>query len=128
MDQQIIKLNRKFGYVVAVALLFITAFQYILKHKQDIIIFFIAIVLLFFTLLKPIWLTPLRIVWEKIGHILGIINTYVLLTIFYLVILTPLSLIMRLFGKDILKLKRSSAQSTYWETATMDESKMENQF
>lgn len=128
MDRQIIKLNRKFGYVVAGALLFITAFQYFFKHKHDIIIFIIAIVLLLFTLVKPIWLTPLRIVWDKIGHILGIINTYVLLSIFYLVILTPLGLVMRLFGTDILKLKLSPAKTTYWEPASADESKMENQF
>jgi len=129
MDHEIIKLNRKFGYVVAGALLFITAFQYILKHKQDVIIFAIAIILLLFTLLKPIWLTYLRLVWDKIGHVLGIINTYILLTIFYIFILTPLGLVMRLFGKDVLKLKRSSAQSTYWETTPItEESKMENQF
>jgi hypothetical protein len=128
MDQQIIKLNRKFGYIVAGALLFITAFQYFFKHKHDIIIFVIAIVLLFFTLVKPIWLTPLRIVWDQIGHILGIINTYILLSIFYLVILTPLGLVMRLFGTDILKLKLSPAKTTYWEPTSADESKMDNQF
>jgi hypothetical protein len=124
----IIKLNRKFGYVVAGGLLFITLFQYVFKQNHDIIIFAIAIILLIFTLLKPAWLTPLRIVWDKIGHVLGIVNTYVLLTLFYIFILTPLGLVMRIFGKDILKLKRSSAQATYWETPTMDESKMENQF
>lgn len=126
---QIIKLNRKFGYVVAGALLFITVFQYVFKHKQDVIIFSIAFILLLLTFIKPVWLTPMRIVWDKIGHILGIINTYVLLTVFYVLILTPLSLVMRLFCKDILKLKRSPSQSTYWETpAVTNESKMENQF
>lgn len=130
MDQQkIIKLNRKFGYVVAGALLFIAAFQYVFKHKQDRIIVAIAILLLLFTLIKPIWLTPLRIVWDKIGHVLGTINTYVLLSLFYCLILTPLSLLMRLFGKDILKLKASPQQTTYWEQAqTTSDSKMENQF
>ena len=126
---EIIKLNRKFGYVVAGALLFITAFQYVFKHKQDVFLFSIAFILLLFTLIKPVWLTPLRIVWDKIGHILGIINTYVLLTVFYVLILTPLGLLMRLFGKDILKLKHPPAQSTYWEAPTVtSESKMENQF
>ena len=125
----IIKLNRKFGYVVAGALLFITAFQYVFKDKQDVIIFCIALILLLLALIKPVWLTPLRIVWDKIGHILGIINTYVLLTLFYVLILTPLSLVMRLFGKDILKLKHPTVQSTYWETPpATNESKMENQF
>jgi len=71
----IIKLNRKFGYVVAGALLFITAFQYVFKDKQDVIIFCIALILLLLALIKPVWLTPLRIAWDKIGHVLGYINT-----------------------------------------------------
>ena len=128
-NSETIKLNRKFAWVVAGALLFIAVFQYIFKHKQDIIISAIAVLLLLLSLIIPKWLTPLRFVWDKIGHILGIINTYVLLTVFYIFILTPLGLLMRLFGKDILKLNRASKQHTYWETATQTgESKMENQF
>jgi len=128
-QQQIIKLNRKFGYVVAGALLFITTFQYIFKHKQHVAVLSIALVLLIITLLEPILLTPLRIVWDKIGHVLGIINTYVLLILFYIFILTPLGLLMRLFGKDILKLKMSPTQNSYWETVPItEESKMGNQF
>jgi hypothetical protein len=80
-------------------------------------------------LLKPYWLTPLRIGWDKLGHVLGIINTYILLSLFYCVILTPLGLMMRLLGKDILKLKKSNSQISYWELSpTTEESKMENQF
>ena len=128
-SNEIIKLNRKFGYVVAGALLFIATFQFFIRHKQDVVISVIAIILLTLALTKPIWLTPLRIAWDKIGHVLGIINTYVLLTVFYCLILTPLGLLMRLFGKDILKLKRSDSQLSYWETAPkIEESKMENQF
>ena len=127
--KETIKLNRKFGYVVAGTLLFIAVFQYVFKHKQDIIISAIAVLLLLLSLVIPKWLTPLRMVWDKIGHILGVINTYILLTIFYIFILTPLGLLMRLFGKDILKLKITPKQTTYWETAPQTgESKMENQF
>jgi hypothetical protein len=66
--------------------------------------------------------------WDKIGYVLGIINTFVLLTLFYFVILTPLGLVMRLFGKDMLKLKRNK-HDTYWEnTLPKTSSGMENQF
>ena len=87
----------------------------------------IAVILLLLALVKPLWLNPLRLVWDKIGHVLGIINTYILLTLFYFVILTPLSLIMRLFGKDILKLKRNK-NNTYWESTLPKAGGMENQF
>ena len=129
MNKEAIKLNKKFGYTVSIAFLVITAYHLLFKHKQDNIIGIIALVLLATTLLKPYWLTPLRLGWDKLGHVLGIFNTYVLLSLFYCLILTPLGLIMRLLGKDILKLKKSNSQSSYWELSpTTEESKMENQF
>jgi hypothetical protein len=124
-----IGLNKKFGYTVATVLLFITGCHLLISHKQDITIAIIAIVLLVVTLLKPTWLTPLRIFWDKMGHVLGIINTFLLLSLFYYLVLTPLGLMMRLLRKDILKLKRSTSQITYWEpTLQTEDSKMENQF
>lgn len=123
-----IKQNRKFGYVVGIALLVLAAFRIFIRH-QDMwwILAGVGVILLLLSLVKPLWLSPLRLVWDKIGHVLGIINTYVLLTLFYFVILTPLSLIMCSFGKDILKLKRNK-NNTYWESTPTKTSGMENQF
>ena len=45
--------------------------------------------------------------------------------IFFLVV-TPTGLIMKLFGKDILRLKKN--KSTYWIKKDSDESSMKNQF
>jgi multisubunit Na+/H+ antiporter MnhG subunit len=123
-----IKQNRKFGYTVAIALLVLAAFRIFIRHQNMWwILAAIAVILLLLALVKPLWLNPLRLVWDKIGHMLGIINTHILLTLFYFVILTPLSLIMRSFGKDILKLKRNK-NNTYWESTPPKTSGMENQF
>ena len=122
------KQNNKFGYTVGIALLVLAAFRIFIRHQNMWwILAAIAVILLLLALVKPLWLNPLRLVWDKIGHVLGIINTYILLTLFYFVILTPLSLVMRLFGKDILKLKRNK-NDTYWESTPPKASGMENQF
>ncbi len=124
-----IRLNKRFGYTVAIALLLISCYHFLFRHKQDNIVALTGIILLIITYLNPLWLNPFRKVWDKVGHVMGIVNTYVLLTLFYCLILTPLSLIMRLFGKDILKLKTSGNLVTYWEfPVKSEESKMENQF
>lgn len=39
------------------------------------------------------------------------------LAVLFLVVLTPLGLALRLFGKDLLRLKRSPKSETYWNTA-----------
>jgi Mg2+/Co2+ transporter CorB len=41
----------------------------------------------------------------------------VLLTIFFVVVVTPLGLLLRLFGKDLLHLKQNAEAPTYWQTA-----------
>jgi hypothetical protein len=130
IEQEAAKQNRKFGYTVAIALLVLASFRIFIRHQQGWwAAFAIAIILLLLALVKPSVLDLLRLIWDKIGHVLGTINTYVLLTLFYFVILSPLGLMMRLFGKDILKLKWLKNKNTYWEDAsTKAANNMENQF
>jgi hypothetical protein len=125
-----IKQNRKFGYTVAIALLVLALFNIFIKHRHNWWgAFAVSMILLQFAIIKPVLLNPLRLVWDKIGHVLGTINTYVLLTVFYFLILSPLGIIMRLFGKDILKVKHSAKIGSYWEsTEQKAESSMTNQF
>jgi hypothetical protein len=125
-SHETIKQNKKFGYLVGLSLIALAVIRLLLKHRYGWLLPGSGITLLFFTLLMPQWLTPLRWLWEKLGHVLGIINTYVLLTLVYFLVLTPLSMAMRMFGKDILKLKRNK-QNTYWESISPG-SGMKNQF
>ena len=46
--------------------------------------------------------------WMKVGHILGSINTKIILGIIYYLLITPMGLVMRLMGKD--PMHRSLAQ------------------
>lgn len=49
----------------------------------------------------------------QIGQIIG----KVLLTGFFFIIVTPLGLLLRLLGKDLLRLKRAPEKNTYWHKA-----------
>ncbi len=48
-----------------------------------------------------------------IGQIIG----KVLLTLFFFLFVTPTGLILRLFGKDLLRLKKTPGEETYWHPA-----------
>lgn len=48
--------------------------------------------------------------WMKIGHVLGAINTRIILGIIYYLLITPMGLVMRLVGKD--PMHRTLAQGT----------------
>jgi hypothetical protein len=49
----------------------------------------------------------------QIGQVIG----KILLTLFFFLLVTPLGLLLRLFGKDLLQLRKTPGQDTYWQTA-----------
>jgi len=62
----------------------------------------------------PALVKPLADGWAFIGKTIGRITTPILLTIVFVVVVTPLGLFLRLFGSDPLRLKRDPKATTYW--------------
>jgi len=63
-------------------------------------------------------LRPVYVAWMKFAHVLGWINTRVLLGVFFYLVLTPAGLLARAFGKDLLDLKIDRSSPTYWKKRT----------
>jgi hypothetical protein len=64
-------------------------------------------------LVYPRSLTQVHRAWMAAGHVLGWVNTRIILGIFFYLILTPFGLAMRLFGKDFMRLKPAPNADTY---------------
>jgi hypothetical protein len=64
-------------------------------------------------LLIPRALAPLNKAWITFGHVLGWINARIILGVVFFVVVTPIGLLLRLFGKDVLSLRLRRSQS-YW--------------
>ena len=58
-------------------------------------------------------LSPLKDYWIKLGEILGKVIAPLVMSLVFFIILTPIGLILRIFGKDLLKLKKNK-KSSYW--------------
>jgi hypothetical protein len=54
-------------------------------------------------------------VWMGFAIVLGFIMSRVILTIFFYTILTPISLLAKLFRKKFMVLKYDKSAETYWE-------------
>jgi len=52
--------------------------------------------------------------WMALAFMLGFVVSNVLLTILFFLVITPIGLLARLFGKDFLSLKLNRAAPTYW--------------
>lgn len=64
-------------------------------------------------LVKPVSLERLYLAWIKLGNLLGRINTKILLTLIYFLFLVPYALVLRLFGRQVLRLKFEADAKTY---------------
>ena len=73
-------------------------------------------------------MTPFNNIWIKLGELLGRIIAPIVMALVYFFILTPISLLVRVFGKDLLGLKFLDKQKTYWINRKKDLGKMDKQF
>jgi len=119
--------NKSFGVVFFIVFLIIGFYP--LLNNQDIRIWSLIVSFIFLILgyLNSNLLTPLNIAWNKIGIFLGIIISPIVLGVIFFLIVTPTSLLMRLFQKDLLNLKYNKNKS-YWIIRQGPKNKMKNQF
>ena len=74
----------------------------------------VAAVFALIALAKPALLAGLNRLWTKLGVLLGKVVSPIALGLLFYLILTPLGAVMRLAGKDPLRLKFDSGASSYW--------------
>ena len=88
----------------------------------------ISLVFLVLGLFNSKILSPLSKAWIKLGEILGKIIAPIVMALVYFIILTPVSLLVRVFGKDLIGLKFKKNQNTYWIKRKKDLGTMDKQF
>ena len=119
--------NRSFGIVFFVVFLFIALYP--ITYSEDIRIWSLIISFIFIILglLNSKILTPLIKLWFKFGLFLGKIFSPLIMGVIFFFVVTPIGLIMRMLGKDVLNLKQNKDKS-YWIEKSGPKSKMKNQF
>ncbi len=122
-----ISTNKSFGIVFFIFFLIIAIFPLLEDKNIRVWSLTISIIFLILGLLNSSILTPLNKLWFKFGILLGNFFSPIIMFIIFFTIVTPTSLIMKLFGKNLLNLKKSN-KSTYWIKRSDIKSKMKNQF
>ena len=64
--------------------------------------------------LRPKFLAPLNRIWTGIGHFLHRIANFVILSLLFYLVITPTGLMLRLLGKDPLRLRFEPGARSYW--------------
>ena len=117
---------KNFGITVGTVLLVITGFFFWKEKESFQILLTISIFLFVLGMAAPLILKPVYVVWMVFATILGWVMTRVILSLLFYVILTPIGLILRLFGKQFLELRWDKSQTTYWNNRGNEQAVKEN--
>ena len=119
--------NKSFGIVFFIVFLIISLYPLVNQENIRIWSLIIAFIFLILAFLKSKILTPMNKIWTKFGLFLGNFISPIVMGIIFFFVVTPIGLLMRLFGKDVLNLKNNKS-STYWIKKTDQKSTMKKQF
>jgi multisubunit Na+/H+ antiporter MnhG subunit len=106
---------RTFGIALSIFLGGIGLIHFFKEHTPQNLWFWGAAGVVFLTTLSvPILIKPIYRVALFIAHILGWINTRIILGLIYYLLFTPVSLIMKLISRDALNRKFEKEAKSYW--------------
>ncbi len=119
--------NRSFGIVFFVVFLLIGLYPLLKGDNIRIWSLILAIIFIVLGLVNSKLLSPINLLWFKFGILLGRFISPVVMGIIFFLVVTPTAFILRLFGKDVLNLKKNN-EPTYWIENKDKSSRMKNQF
>ena len=108
------KAIRDFGFLIGLILLIIAGILFYKEREPYLLFIILGITSIGLGLGLPIVIKPLYLVWMNFAVLLGWFMTRLILGLLFYIIVSPISLILRLFGKEFLELKIKSPNSSYW--------------
>ena len=109
--------DRGFGLTVGGILAAIGLFRWWKVDEFNtvtIILLLMAVPLVLLGLLAPRALAPLNRAWTRLGLLLAKVTNPIFMGLIFFLTVTPIALLMRLIGKDPLKLKLDRDAESYW--------------
>jgi len=109
--------ERRFGSLFTTVFALFGVYGY-LNGWKDVYVYSLAglcAAIMLLTLVAPQILAPFNRLWFQLGRLMGRVISPVVLGAMFFLILTPVGLVTRLFGRDELRLKRKGkAVDSYW--------------
>lgn len=119
--------NKGFGVLFFIVFLLIALWPILNGGNLRIWSLLIGTIFLVLGLLDSKILNPFKRIWIKFGELLGKVIAPLVLSIIYFIVITPIGLLLRIFGKDLLGTKLLDKKS-YWIKREKDIGPMKNQF
>jgi hypothetical protein len=119
--------GRKFGLTVGAAFLVLAAVL-LWRHRlvASYVLGAVGLLLIAAGVTVPGRLGPVQDAWMRLAHAISKVTTPVFMGIVYFVVLTPVGLLMRLFGRN--PIRHNAVNGSYWAARTGARGDMTNQF
>ncbi|MGH7493268.1 MAG: SxtJ family membrane protein [bacterium] len=122
---------RKFGLTIGIFLLVIAGLLFWKQRPSFSAFAYAGAGFVFLGLLAPLLLKPVFKVWMSFAVVMGFVMTRVILAVLFFALFTPVSLVAKLLGKDLLDERWDKNADTYWvkrPPAFFDPRSAENMF
>jgi Saxitoxin biosynthesis operon protein SxtJ len=123
---------RRFGLTVGGIFVLLGALSRWRGHTWPPIVFVTVGVLLFVPgLVAPLVLGPVQRVWMRFAAILGEVNSRIILTVFFYLVLAPVGWVLRVFVRDPLDRALDAKRESDWikrEPRPLERARYEQQF
>lgn len=122
---------RKFGFTMSAVLLLVAAFLFWKQKPSMQYLLYAGLGLGVLGLILPQLLRPFYYFWMALAVLMGFVMTRVILTLLYFGLFTPIAVLVRLLGKDLLEERWNKNAETYWSkrpSAPFDPRAAENMF
>jgi Saxitoxin biosynthesis operon protein SxtJ len=106
--------SRSFGLLITFALTLVGGLSYWHGGDGSAAWFVAAALFLAVSLAMPRLLLPLKRLWLRLGSVLHTVMSPIILGLLYLFSIVTVGLLVRVFGKDLLSLRRDAAAASYW--------------
>jgi len=120
--------EKSFGILFSIVFLIVALYPLTKSSSITIWALTVSLVFLALALFRPKTLTVLNILWAKFGKKLGAIMAPIIIFILFILTIVPTSLLMKLFGRDLLNRKLDKTIKTYWIKRDKSVGSMKNQF
>jgi len=120
--------NRSFGIVFFIVFFIVALWPIINNEPIRIWAIIISILFLALGLMNSKILAPLNKLWFRFGIFLGAIIAPIVMAIIFFLVVTPIGIMVKLIGKDLLMKKYENKKKSYWINRDKSTGSMKRQF
>jgi hypothetical protein len=110
--------DRAFGFMFAIIFAVIAGIVWFVSGRVSVALAGTSLAFALLALVWPVLLLPLNRLWQRLASGVGFVTNHVVLGLFFYLIITPVGLVMRMFGRNPMSLKCEPERETYFTAVT----------